>query len=56
MKADEWDYLNVEVAECVPDGSYVGMIPHVIDDALEHRRQCHHGVSASAVDGLVRFL
>lgn len=48
--------MHVEVAECVPDRSYIGMIPHVIDDALEHRRQGHHGVSASAVDGLVRFL
>lgn len=38
------------------DYGYIGMISHVIDDALEHRRQGHHGVCASAVDGLVGFL
>lgn len=39
-----------------PDKSYIRVVPHVIDDALKHRRQGHHGVSASAVDGLVWFL
>lgn len=36
--------------------TYVGVVSHVIDDALQHRGQRHHGVGASAVDGLVWFL
>lgn len=36
--------------------TYVGVVSHVIDDALQHGGQCHHGVGASAVDGLVWFL
>lgn len=35
---------------------YVGVVPHVVDDALQHRGQRHHGVSAPPVDGLVRLL
>lgn len=40
----------------VSGGSHVGVIAHVVDDALQHGGQGHHGVSASAVDGLVRLL
>lgn len=48
----------IRVAECVSLalGTYIGVVSHVVDDALQHRGQCHHGVSASAVDGLVWFL
>lgn len=45
-------------AECVSLAArtYVGVVSHVVDDALQHRGQRHHGVGASAVDGLVWFL
>lgn len=42
--------------KCVSYISYIGMISHVIDDALQHRWQRDHGVCASAVDGLVWLL
>lgn len=50
--------ILIRVAECVSlaVGTYIGVVSHVVDDALQHRGQCHHGVSASAVDGLVWFL
>lgn len=46
------------VSECVSLAvrTYAGVVSHVVDDALQHRGQRHHGVGASAVDGFVRFL
>lgn len=50
--------MSSRVAECVSLAArtYVGVVSHVVDDALQHRGQRHHGVGASAVDGLVWFL
>lgn len=56
---DGRDAQNTEsVTECVNVAvrTYAGVVSHVVDDALQHRGQRHHGVGASAVDGFVWFL
>lgn len=38
------------------NASYIRKVPYVINDALQDRRECDHGVCPSAMDGLMRTL